>query len=545
MSRLPTFQSGLLLLALLLNIANTFAQQLCDETPLTITTVDQLEELGNCTSVPGDLTVYYVDAVNVTLDSLHYVGGMMQIHLADRSTKISAANLTSIGGLFMIAGGIEGQSNMRNISMPLLNTTAGLDFTSMPKLRELEFPGRINNPVPAIRITIMNTGLDSIEGMNIDYTMIQQVYFGGNPNLSKINLGLTNITVNLDIDGSGAKPNVSFPELGYLNTANIHDVSSLDLGKVEYMGGALGVYDCTDLLTLDMPMLKQIGTKTVSVLTIANNTELENVLFPELEIITGGITTENNKNWRRLNGFPQLKLVTDDVEMKGTFTFVEFPMLYNLTGNFSVISSAGLTYNCRDLEKMNTDTSKPFICDPYGTNVFRAAAGEEPESKKSAEEALTGPKITGIAIGCLAAVIIPLLFIRWLIVRRRKKNMLREKDHFSNFHAHGPRELDSRSTRTPGSRVELPTHAFGMPYELPAAKLRPELQGDIPMHEMDDGTQGYKNSAEVTAFPIPDSPIERVYSSRLGSEISSDDEDDGRSSMRRAGDNVRPQNMIS
>ncbi|EPS36151.1 hypothetical protein H072_10371 [Dactylellina haptotyla CBS 200.50] len=535
MSRISTSWSIVLsfLALLILNVANTHAATktpepaICDSSSIIATTPEQLLELANCTELVGDVYLNNINSVELNLFNVTSIRGMFQIHLANNTQRFSAQNLTSVGGLFMVAGSIEGGSNMEEISMPKFNSTAGLDLTVMPKLRNLAFPSRINNPNPAIRITIMNTGLESIDGLNIDYDQIQQVYFGGNPNLKDINMSLKQISVNLDVDGAGAKPNISFPNLEYLNTANIHDISAAKFPKLATMGGALGVYDSSNLTTLEMPALTQIGTLTLSVLAIANNSGLEDVIFPELQSITGGITAENNKNWRRLNGFPKLMLVTDDINMKGAYTLVEFPMLYNLTGNFEIDSSSGLSYGCKDLEKMNTDTSKPFVCDPYGANIFRPSDSQPTENKQSKDSGpLTGPKITGIAIGCLACVVVPLILFRFIAGRRRKAK-LREKDIYNrNWN---PVDYGSRSL--PSSRAELPPHAMEGPYEMPPAKIRQELVGDIPLHEI-DGMTGGKRSMDVSAMPVPDSPIERVSTggrfdsdvSRLDSDVSSDDE---------------------
>ncbi|KAF3221351.1 hypothetical protein TWF679_008041 [Orbilia oligospora] len=558
MARTPmgSLSSLLSLLALLIfTITNTLAQsepEICDSSSITITTPRQLLELSNCTELIGDVIFNNIDSVELNLYNVTAIRGMFQIHLANRTQRFSAQNLTMVGNLFMIAGNADG-SNMRDISMPKFNSTAGIDFTGMPKLRELEFPSRVNSTYPAIRITIMNTGLESIEGIGIDFTQVQQVYFGGNPNLKSIKLGLNTISTNLDLDGTGASPNVSFPELEYLNTANIHEVGSLDFKKLKSMGGALGVYDSATLETLSMPLLKKIGTRTLSVLAIANNSGLTNVLFPELEEITGGVTAEGNKDWRRLNGFPKLMRVTDDIDMKGTFTLIEFPMLYNLTGNFEVVSSAGLKYGCKDLLRMNTDTSKAFVCDPYGTNVFRAAdlPPEEQSKQDNGESGLTGPKITGIAIGCLACVVVPLILIRFIVGRRRKAR-LRERNIYN--HNFGPHELRSRSL--PSSRAELPSHAMSETYEIAPAKIRQELMGDIPLHELDAMSE-HKKNPDITETPVPDSPIERVSTgaggrfdsdvSRLESDVSSEDDEYTDSIIHAYGDpemDMKPKNMI-
>ncbi|KAJ6258898.1 hypothetical protein Dda_5793 [Drechslerella dactyloides] len=524
------------LLALLaVNVVNTSAAtaepEICDNSRIDITTPNQLAVLANCTDVTGDVYLQNVNTVEINLDRLKVIRGMVQIYLADSTLRFSASNLSTIGGLFMIAGSLNGSSNLNEISMPRLKSVPGLDLTWMPNLRDLDFPSRINSPQPAIRLTIMNTGLETIENLNIDYASIQQVYFGANQNLKDIVLNLKNITVNLDLDGAGAKPNVSFPQLEYLNTANIHDVSGLHFDKLVSMGGALGVYDSSNLTTLEMPVLKQIGTRTLSVLAIANNTGLESVMFPSLEQITGGITSDNNRRWKRLNGFPNLMRVTDDIDMNGGFTMIDFPRLYNLTGKFEITSTSGLAYDCNDLAKKNTNTSKPFICDPYGQNVFRAADAPAPERPKSDEGDLTGPKITGIAIGCLACVVGPLILLRFIIGRRRKAR-LREKDVYNqNFN---PIDWGGRSL--PSSRAELPPHAIGERYELPAAKLRQELPGDLPLHELDEIAAGsiHRKTPDVTTLQVPDSPIERASSgrgfdsdvSRLDSELSSDDDDE-------------------
>ncbi|KAK6337393.1 hypothetical protein TWF730_002794 [Orbilia blumenaviensis] len=553
-----SWSSLLSLLALLVfAVTNTLAQssskepEICDSSSITVTTPRQLLELSNCTELIGDVIFNNINSVELNLFNVTAIRGMFQIYLANNTQRFSAQNLTTVGNLFMIAGDPKG-SNMKDISMPKFNSTAGIDFTGMPNLRELEFPSRVSSTYPAIRITVMNTGLESIEGLGIDYGQVQQVYFGGNPNLKSIKLGLKMISTNLDIDGAGAQPNVSFPNLEYLNTANIHDVGSLDFKSLTSMGGALGVYDSSTLDTLSMPLLQKIGTKTLSVLAIANNSGLVNVMFPALEEITGGMMAENNKNWRRLNGFPKLVRVTDDIDMSGAFTLVEFPALYNLTGNFEVVSSAGLTYDCKDLMKMNTDTSKPFVCDPYGTNVFRAAdlPPEEQEKKHDDSSALTGPKITGIAIGCLACVVVPLILIRFVVGRRRKARLRERNIYNRNF---GPHELGSRSL--PSSRAELPEHAMSETYEIAPAKLRQELPGDIPLHEM-DAMSDHKKNPDITETPVPDSPIERVSTgaggrfdsdvSRLDSDVSSDD-GYADSIVHAYGDpemDIRPKNMI-
>ncbi|KAF3922501.1 hypothetical protein AA313_de0209782 [Arthrobotrys entomopaga] len=525
MSRISAAQSILLsLLALLfLNLSNTtlaasapLQPAICDNSSVIVTTPDELFELSNCTHLVGDVYLNNIDSVELHLYNVTSIGGMFQIHLANNTQRFSALNLTTIGGLFMVAGDAENSSQLEQLDIPNLNSTSGLDLTRMPLLRELEFPSRINNPYPAIRVTIMNTGIEDLEPLNIDYEQIQQIYFGGNPNLNNITMRLKQVTVNMDIDGAGGAPTVSFPDLTYLNTANIHNVSTLGFPKLKTMGGALGVYDSVNLKSLSLPMLEQIGTKTLSVLAIANNTALEEVLFPVLTQITGGITTENNKKWQRLTGFPELQLVTDNIDMHGAFTIVSFPQLYNLTGSFSIVSSAGLTYSCTDLEKMNTDTSKPFVCDPYGANVYRAADTPVTDAKKTDQGSpLTGPKITGIAIGCLAAVVAPLIFIRFLVGRKRKAK-LKEKDIYNRHW--NPVDYGSRSL--PGSRAELPTEPG--PFELPpAAKIRQELVGDIPLHEMDI-TPPRKNKVDVSTMPVPDSPIERVSTAGTGGRFDSD-----------------------
>ena len=108
-------------------------------------------------------------------------------------------------------------------------------------------------------------------------------------------------------------------------------------------------------------------------LTIANFPYLNNISFPALNTIDGGLQIIHNRYLRDI-GFPELVDVIGNIYIHGNFTMVEIPKLESYGGSFSVQSSSPEFVCPGDFRPNTSNEWSSFVCRGNVTDLADAGA---------------------------------------------------------------------------------------------------------------------------------------------------------------------------
>ena len=217
---------------------------------------------------------------------------------------LGSNTITNIGGVF----NLNNLTNLNALNMIRLEQVKEINWVA---LQALDFPTFTSNVTKVSKVSIQNTFLSSLTGINL--VTVQSLDISNNNRLRTFAADLGNVTQSLVIGTNGKNLEVSFPDLVWAANMTFRNVSSVDLPSLAVVNGSLGFYGnyLTDvkapkltsvgafatgqgslafvanskLTEIDMPLLKTVGGAA----QIANNTMLANITFPALESVGGAV----------------------------------------------------------------------------------------------------------------------------------------------------------------------------------------------------------------------------------------------------------------
>ncbi|KAK6500163.1 hypothetical protein TWF481_010515 [Arthrobotrys musiformis] len=465
----------------------------CTAELLTINSQSELDALSSCVTLSGSIN-FGRDIVNATINGIQTIRGALRVTYGAKVQRLIAPDLSFVGGILQISGAL----NLTVLSMPSLANVGSLRFEYLPRLRTVEFSSQIDSlgDDTAIQLVVWDTAIESLA--DIIYRKVESVQIIENPNMVEVDLPIRNITGVFVVRDNGNDTRVSLPYLGtvgYVHMgANVGEVNLPNLTAVETDVRITSDY----LRRIELPGLVNIGTEKVATTTrrasleINRSKNLTAVSFPKLEWIMSDLRINGSEGWTELGGFPVLGSVGDDVVIDGDFENINLPNLRPGDGESRFwINSPQVDCAALLREPIFTEGGWRTNVTCNGGLYDLSPEEETKETKKS----LSGGAIGGIAVGAVAAVGGALILF-FVCFRRRRVDL--------------PKILELEDGGISKRKVaELPEAKPVAELEDPETSVAPELEGSIPLAELEASSSPNQRRAPEHEVSIPKPPLEQ------------------------------------
>lgn len=221
-------------------------------------------------------------------------------------TSISGASLQTIGDAFRL----ENVQILSTLNFPQLSEVGSVEWTGLPNLQGLSFTTGLSQ---ADSLTIINTGLSSLDGINLE--SVDTFVVTNNNYLNQISMQVESISDRIELAANGRDVEAEFPNLQWAYNMTLANVSSVSIPSLSSVNGSLGFYS-NFIESVSAPNLTNVGGG----LSFVANADLTNASFPELTTISGGLLIANNTAFEEITGFPALTRVGGAVDISGNFT---------------------------------------------------------------------------------------------------------------------------------------------------------------------------------------------------------------------------------
>jgi len=220
--------------------------------------------------------------------------------------NFSSSSLRTVGGAF----------TMNNVTK--LST---LTFSSLTSVRALAWQSVTNlNAVTlgplskADEVTISDTFLDTLTGLNL--TTVKKLDINNNRRLKKFTTQLENLGDNLNIQANGIGLDIDLPNLAWIANMTIANVTKFAVPSLQVVNGSMR-FDSNYFETFNAPNLTHTESGDIS---FVGNGALNNMTFPKLTSIGGGLLIANNTGLDKVTYFSKLTDVGGAIKLRGNFT---------------------------------------------------------------------------------------------------------------------------------------------------------------------------------------------------------------------------------
>lgn len=351
----------------------------------TVQNAGDASAFATCTKFTGNIAVATGTSDPLDFGNLGMLEGDLVANSATSLNTISANSLTEITGNFSL---IE-NTVLANLNFAQLTKCGTINWITLPALQSITA-----NVQQVSNLYIQDTQLGSLDGISLKTA--DTIWIAQNNFLSNLTMQLTNVTGGIQIQENGGQSptNVMFPNLKSTYNATFRNCSSVTMPSLEVVNTTLGFFS-GGMEMMTFPNLTNTGS-----LTATDNEQLNNMSFPKLKQITGGLTVGNNPLLKMMDGFASLTTITGALDMNGNFTSVALPAIHDIRGAFNLQSSGDISSNCTKFkgESGSSNVIKgKFTC--AGKQSSPGGAGTTPTGTNGAGASPTKSASAAIIVG--------------------------------------------------------------------------------------------------------------------------------------------------
>lgn len=362
----------------------------------TISSSSDVSQISSCSTYDGDIIIAAEASGQISIDGVTRITGDLRAANATQLTGIGADSLQTIEGMF----DLEILQIMSSLNMPYLSAVNRIRWVALPALQSLNFARGITQ---ANSVYISNTGLTQLSG--IELTAVGAMDINNNQFLKTINVNnLKNVTSQLAFSANGPNLEIAFPNLQSAANMTIRNVSSISMPSLSQVAGSMGFYS-NYFTSFTAPNL----TRTGNTIAFVDSPSLNDLEFPMLTTIGGGLLLANNSELDSITGFNSLKSISGDINFYGTFDAVSFNSLTQVQGAAVVYTSSTNTSICDLFQaaKKGQAIRGKLTCETSSSNTAgngsSSSGGSSSSSNKNGASDLSAP-ITGL-VGLIAALL--------------------------------------------------------------------------------------------------------------------------------------------
>lgn len=364
---------------------------------MTIQNAGDAGALAACRTVTGSVAIATSTTDDIAIDGVEEITGSLVANNVSQMTSLSGSTLTTIGDTFLL----NNIQILSSLNFPMLDTVDTVTWTALPGLQGLSFTKGLSM---VNMLTIDNTALSSLNGINLQTA--QSIGIVNNNFLEEISMQLGTVTGAILVAANGADLSVAFPNLMWAYNLTVRDAAAVTIPSLHTVNGSLGFYT-NSFEGLAAPNLTSLGGG----LAFVENDKLTNISMPGLTTVGGGFQVSDNTALGSITGFPQVKTIDGAVNVTGTYTSFNLPVLSSVHGAFFLESTKNIDTVCshfQPLKKSDTIRGK-YNCVSGGSSASGSDGGSGTSSgggsstSSSAAQAAFIPAATGL-LGVIAAI---------------------------------------------------------------------------------------------------------------------------------------------
>lgn len=295
------------------------------------------------------------------MNGLEQLYGSLEVNNATKAVTFNAATLQLVSGELAFAG----NTVLQSLNLAQLTTVGSLSLNALPAL---ENAGLTSGITSADAIVVSDTGLSTLEGINV--VKLKTLDINNNGNIELIDSGLQQVTDSLSISYNSDQVDVKLDQLTSVKDMVLQSIGSISLANLTSTNGSLS-FSSSSIEKIEISSLKSIGNS----LTINKNSDLTEIEFSKLTSIGGALQISDNDDLSSFSGFPELKTVGGSVNINGSFDNGTFESLDRVSGGFNLRSSGDLS--CEEFNELNSDG------DIKGDKYYCSGADKETSSSSA------------------------------------------------------------------------------------------------------------------------------------------------------------------
>lgn len=361
-----------------LTTATPSVTKACTFSDFTVTAATQVAQVAACPTAVGDINFSGDALAAIDLTGVKQVFGNVRVNGTQKVTDFVAPDLQLVSGELRLSDA----TILENVNLAQLTTVGSLVFNALPGLEQAGLTSGITS---ADSITIANTGLTSLEGIDVFELKVFDV--NNNEAIKLIDSGLKSVTDTLSINYNSDEVDVVLDQLTLAKNVELQQIASLSLANLTSITGSLSL-DSSSFDSFTFENLKNISNS----LSIRQNDDLTEFEFPQLTKIGGALNVEENSKLTSFSGFPQLATIGGSVNLDGDFNNGTFPKLTRVDGGFNLTSTGELS--CAAFVSLNDKSvikGDQFYCEGASSTVSSSSSkagnvnGSSSESSSGSE----------------------------------------------------------------------------------------------------------------------------------------------------------------
>ncbi|KAL2269149.1 hypothetical protein VTJ83DRAFT_3995 [Remersonia thermophila] len=305
----------------------------------TVNSQAEATKLASCRTVRGSVVLGKQTGAAIDISGPQQITGDLRVEDNGDLETLSSSTLTSVGGAFVL----KNVTKINAINFSKLTSVRALQWQSLSLLSSITL-GPLSS---ADEVTISDTVLQSLEG--IDLTNVKKFNINNNRRLQQFSSKLATLDEELIIqaNGIGLGLTVDLPNLVWAANMAIANVTKFSVPSLKVVNGSAR-FDSNFFESFSAPNLTHTEKGDIS---FVGNAALNNLTFPRLTVIGGGLLVANNTALDEINAFSKLERVGGAIKLRGNFTEVEFPALNTVEGAVDISSTADIRDTCEELSK--------------------------------------------------------------------------------------------------------------------------------------------------------------------------------------------------
>lgn len=343
----------------------------CSFSNFTATASSQIALVAACATAVGDILISGSDLGLINLTGTQQIFGNLRLNNT-QATVFNAPTLQLVSGELSLSD----STILATVNLAQLTTVGSFVLNALPAL---ELAGLTSGITSADEITISNTGLTSLDGINV--YELKTFNVNNNLDIELIDSGLQSVTDTLSINYNSDKVEVVLDKLTSANNVDFQSIGSISAANLTSVNGSLTL-ESSYFDSFEFKQLKTIGSS----LSINSNDELEDFDFPLLSSIGGALNIQDNEKLKSFSHFPKLALVGGSVNLDGAFDNGTFPSLQKVAGGFNLTTTGSLSCDAFvSLNKAGDIKGDQFYCE--GTSSTISSSSSKSGNSKSTSTA--------------------------------------------------------------------------------------------------------------------------------------------------------------
>ncbi|CAJ2502806.1 Uu.00g102000.m01.CDS01 [Anthostomella pinea] len=330
----------------------------CSDPTATVASAADATQVANCQTIKGSVLISTTAGPDINIGGeLTEIGGDLVCENNGAIHSLQSSSLETIGGIFQL----KNVTQLNSLSFPALGEVGSIDWATLNSLPEPTFgtPGITK----AKSVTIADTFIETIDGINVE--SLTDMNINNNRRLTKFSSSIKSLSNALYIQANGLNLTMEMPNLEWIANMTIANVTSLTVPSLKTVNGSMR-FDSNYFENFLAANLTQIQEGDLS---FVSNPQLQNISFPVLEKVGGGLTIANNTALGKINGFGALQDVGGAVIFRGSMDDIELPKLENVVGTLVAISTEDLTDSCNTLNKLSGGVIQGTVTTCHGNDM--------------------------------------------------------------------------------------------------------------------------------------------------------------------------------